>query len=117
MPVYFDRQKQRWRWTFFRRINRRRYRASKLLPAGFTHAQARAYDEEKTARAFAIATGAEKPVALIEQAVELYREHRTKHQRAGKKADQHLDALSEYYEGRPLTELPEISQEFIRDQR
>jgi site-specific recombinase XerD len=117
MPVHFDTRKQRWRWTFFRRIDGRRYRASKLLPAGFTRKQADAYDQTQTARTYAIATGAEKPEPLIEHAIALYKENRTKHQRAGKKADQHLDALLEYYEGRPLSELAAISREFIRDQR
>jgi hypothetical protein len=87
------------------------------LPSGFTRKQADSYDEAQTARTYAVATGAEKPEPLIDQAVALYKENRTRHQRAGKKADQHLDALSEYYEGRPLSHLPAISQEFIRDQR
>lgn len=118
MPVYFHKPKQRWRWTFLRRIpGRGRVRASKLLPAGWTRAEAETYDRKETARAYALATGVSEQSPMIDAAVALYQQHRTNHQRGGKKADQHLAMLEDYYEGRPLTDLPAISQEFIADQR
>lgn len=118
MPIYFHKPKQRWRWTYLRRIpGRGRVRASKLLPAGWSRQQAEAYDRKETARTHALATGVEQRVPLIDEAVKLYQDNRTKHQRGGKKADCHLAMLLDYYEGRPITDLPAISQEFISEQR
>jgi hypothetical protein len=76
MPVYIDKEKQRWRFTFNRVIKGERHRATKLLPAAWGRAKAEAYDRTETARLYAVATGVERPEPLIERAVELYLDHR-----------------------------------------
>src|SRR5688500_2624700 len=117
MPVYFHKPKQRWRWTFLRRIHGRRYRASKLLPAGWTRARAEAFDRQETARVYALATGQERRDPSIDEAVELYRAHRIAGQRAGAKAERHLAALIPYFQGMPMSELPAIARRYGDDQR
>jgi integrase len=117
MPVYFDKQKERWRFGFNRKIRGTRYRASKLLPAGWNRARAEAYERQETARYYALASGIERREALVSEAVDLYRVHRLAHQRGGSKAERHLAALLAYYRDQPLSALPEIARRFSDDQR
>lgn len=117
MPVYFDSQKQRWRFTFNRIIRGQRHRASKLLPAGWNRSRAEAFDRTQTARAYALATGIEREDALIETAVDLYRVHHLAHQKGGKKAERHFAAILEWYRGKPLSELPDVARRYLDDQR
>ena len=117
MPVYFDRQKQRWRFVFNRVIRGARHRTSKLLSAGWTRGRAEAFDRQETARAYAIASGIERREPLIEEAVDLYRAHRLKQHRAGHKAERHLAALVTYYSGYPLSALPDLARRYVDEQR
>ena len=57
MPVYFDTQKQRWRFTFNRIINGQRHRASRLLPKDWNRTRAEAYSRKEEGRLYALATG------------------------------------------------------------
>lgn len=66
---------------------------------------------------FALATGQERRDPLIDEAVDLYRLHRIKDQRAGTKAERHLAALLPYYSGHPLSAIPDISRKYSDDQR
>jgi integrase len=119
MPVYFDKDKQRWRFTFNRVIKRVRHRATKLLPAAWGRAKAEAYDRTETAKLYAIAAGLEQPEPLIERAVELYVERRLPKLR--KKANrpsritQELAHLAGYIEGRPMSELAEVCHEYAEE--
>lgn len=113
MPVYFDKQKQRWRFTFNRIIRGRRHRASKLLPAAWDRAKAEKYDRKETGDLYAAATGIESRARLIDHAVELYLKHRIPKQRAGRKAAHHLAALIDYYEGRAIEDLPDVALEVV----
>lgn len=115
MPVYFDKAKNAWRYTFNRIVAGRRRRASRLLPAAWNRARAEAYDRKETGRLYALATGIEPQSRLIDEAVRLYLEHRTPHQRAGHKAELHLAALLPWYEGRDLAELPAIARTYATD--
>jgi integrase len=117
MPTYFDKDKQRWRFLFNRKIRGRRIRASKLLPKGCSRARAEAFDRQETARLYALATGIERREPVINEAVDLYREHRLSQHRGGKKAERHLAALLEYYDQKPLSALPDISRLYADDQR
>lgn len=116
MPVYFDKQKERWRFTFNRKIRHVRHRASKLMPAGWTRARAETFDRQETARLYALATGIERREPLIDEAVDLYRANRLQHQRGGSKAERHLAALLPYYRGQPVSALPDISRTYAGDQ-
>jgi integrase len=112
MPCYFDAQKQRWRFTFNRIIGAERHRASRLLPKGWSRAQAEAYDRKETGRLYALAAGIEREEFLIDDAVALYLRHRIPKQKAGHKAALHLAALLPYYEGRRLSQIADVSREF-----
>ena len=115
MPVTSE--KGRWRYHFNRKIRSVRYRASKLLPKGFTRARAEAFERSETARYWAIATGIEKREALIDEAIQLYRKHRVAGQRAGSKAERHLAALLPYYRDRSVSDLGDIARRYEEDQR
>jgi integrase len=115
MPVYFDKQKNRWRFTFNRIVAGRRRRASRLLPQAWGRARAETYDRLETGRLYAVATGVEPQARLIDEAVRLYLEHRIPQHRAGHKATLHLAALLPWYEGRDLAELPAIARTYATD--
>jgi integrase len=117
MSHYYDKQKKRWRFRFVRRIHGKRYRASKLLPSGWSRVQVETFDRTETARLYALATGTERRQALVNEAIELYKRHRLSQQRGGHKAERHLAAIQTYYDGRGLDELPEIARKYAEDQR
>src|SRR5689334_9922029 len=106
MPVYFDKQKERWRFLFNRKIRGKRYRASKLLPQGWNRARAETFDRQETARYYAFASGIERREPMIEEAVDLYRTHRLKALKSGDKAERHLAAIMPYFDKQPISELP-----------
>lgn len=111
MPVYFDKDKKRWRFTFNRIIDRRRRRYSKLLPRAWDRAEAEKFAREREGELYAVATGVREQERLIGDAVKLYCKHRTPNQKAGHKAELHLGALLDYYEGRSLRDLPDVTRE------
>jgi integrase len=115
MPVYYDKHKNRWRFTFNRVIGSVRHRATKLLPAAWGRPKAEAYDRAETARLYAVATGVERPEPLIERAVELYLDHRLPKLRDGKGIAQELAYLVDYIEGRPMSQLADVSREYAED--
>lgn len=116
MPVYLDKDHRRWRFTFNRVIDGHRHRATKLLPAAWGRAKAEAYDRTETARLYAIATGVERPEALISQAVELYLDRRLpllrKKAHRPSRIAQELAHLAGYIEGRPMSHLAAICREY-----
>jgi integrase len=118
MPVYQckDRQgRQRWRFTFNRIIEGERTRATKLLPAAWSRAQAEKYDREETGRLYAVASGLERPEPTIGKAVGLYLDHRVPKLRAGRKITQDLAFLAEYIEARPISQVGDVSREYIKE--
>lgn len=115
MPVYVDKAKRRWRFTFNRKINGQRLRATKLLPKAWGRAEAEKYDRQETARLYAIATGVRRDEPLIDAAVQLYLDHRAPKLRDAKKAAQNLAHLYDYFQGRRISELGAVSHEYITD--
>lgn len=115
MPVYFFKSKGRWNFTFNRVIGGKRTRATKLLPSGWSRAQAEKYDRTETARLYAIASGIERPESTIGQAVALYLDHRIPHLRNGRKAGQDLAFLFEYIDGRPMSHLADVARQYRLD--
>lgn len=69
MPIRFDSRNQRWRFEFDQVIAGQRQRASRLLPKGYTKAEAQKFDLEETKRLHSIATGVSKPEPLIKSGV------------------------------------------------
>ncbi|ODT85301.1 MAG: hypothetical protein ABS69_00910 [Nitrosomonadales bacterium SCN 54-20] len=115
MPIRFDKAKKRWRFEFNRVLNGKRYRASRLLPQGWSQDQARAFDQKESSRLFSESTGLEKPKPLIEEAIELYLKHRIPHLKNGKKTAQDLVYLYPYIQGRCLDELGKVAREYRHD--
>lgn len=115
MPVYYDKDKGRWRFAFNRVINGQRHRATKLLPKTWDRAKAEAYDRQETARLYAVASGIERPEPLIEKAVELYLDHRIPKLRDGKGIAQELAYVAGYFEGRQMSALADVCREYASD--
>jgi integrase len=115
MPVYFDARKKRWRFTFNRIVSGRRHRASRLLPAAWDRRRAEAYDRQETGRLYAVATGLERAPRLIDDAVRLYLDERIPKLRSGEWASRHLAAVLQWYEGRDLSELPDVARRYAAD--
>lgn len=116
MSIAWDKRTKRWRFFFDRTIGSQRARSSKLLPKGWSHAQARAYDKNEEARLYAVATGVQQvDTPAIARAIELYVEYRLPRLKNGKKAAQDLAYLLPWTEGRLLPDLPDVAREYRDD--
>jgi integrase len=115
MPVYYDKDKARWRFSFNRIVKGQRSRATKLLPKGWSRAQAEKYDREETSRLYAVAAGLERPEPTIGQAVALYLAHRVPKLRNGKKVTRDLAFLVDYIDGRPISQVADAAREYMQD--
>lgn len=115
MPVYLDKAHNRWRFTFNRVLGSERTRSTKLLPAGWGRSKAEAYDRKETARLYALASGLDKPEPLIGKAVVLYLDHRAPKLKDGKGVAQELAYLAGYIEGRPMSQLADVSREYAAE--
>lgn len=109
MSIHFDQRNQRWRFQFDRYIEGKRVRPSRLLPKGWTRAQAEAYDRRQTARLYDLATGAVKPEPLIDEAVLLYLQHHAPSLKSFENIRRELAACADIYTGRPFSALAEIA--------
>jgi integrase len=116
MPIYRDKSTGQWRFDFDRRIGGQRVRRRQLLPAGWTRAQADAYDRKEGAALYAIATGIAKPRALIDAAVACYKRERVPALKAGANAARELDAMADWWRGRSVDELAAVCAEYSADQ-
>lgn len=112
MSIGWDTRNKRYRFAFDAIIAGRRHRASKLLPAAWSKAQALAYDRRENARLYAVSTGIEQDRPLISHAIALYIQRRLGKLRNGKKAAQDLSHLVPWVQGRFLDELPDISRDY-----
>lgn len=118
MPIHPDKATKRWRFSFNRVVgDGRRKRATKLLPKGWTRAQAQDYDQKETARLYALATGASTQRAQIEDAVEIYCRERIPHLKHGTKQLAEFARFHWAYAGRFMDELPEIAQEYYQAEK
>lgn len=110
MPIRWDTRNKRWRYEFDRVIEGRRHRLSRLLPKGWSQAQADAYDRKESGRLYAVATGVERRDPLIDEAVVLYLRDKTA-LKSYKATAEHLAAIAWAYTGRPISQLPEVARE------
>lgn len=108
MPIRFDSRNQRWRFEFDQIISGQRQRASRLLPKGYTKAEAQKFDLEETKRLHAVATGVSKPEPLIEDAVLLYLKHHAPALKSYENIVRELKACYSAYAGKPFSALPAI---------
>lgn len=107
----------RWLYQFDRIITGRRTRANRLLPPGWTRAQAQAFDQRESARLFDLATGGNRPEPLIEDAVLIYLQRHAPTLKNRADLEGALALLLPAYAGRPLSELPDVAQAYARQAR
>jgi hypothetical protein len=110
MPVYFDKTEQRWRFKFDRVIAGRQYRASRLLPKGWSKAEAQASDQREVARLYDVATGKAADQPLIIDAVDLYINERCPQLKHGDNQIKVLAHILWAYENKTLDKLPEVAR-------
>ncbi len=110
MSIHWDTHNKCWRYQFDRYIQGRRHRASRLLPRGWSQAQADAFDRTEGARLYAIAAGIEQVDPLIETAVALYLRDKTQ-LKSYKSAAENLGAIAWAYMGKPMSELPTVARQ------
>ena len=113
MPIF--RSKDRWRYSFNRVIKGQRYRFTKLLPQGWGRGRAEAYARQQEATLYAQASGIESKECLIDEAVKAYLLNIVPHRKRGKKSASSLAMLLPWYEGRPMSALPEVGAAYVRD--
>ena len=109
MSIRWDTRNKRWRYEFDRHLGNRRHRLSRLLPRGWSQAQADAYDRKESARLYAVAAGIERRDPLIDQAVGLYLRDKTA-LKSYKATAEHLGAIAWAYSGRTMSELPDVAR-------
>jgi integrase len=109
MSIRWDTRNKRWRFEFDRYVQGHRHRLSRLLPKGWSRAQADAYDGKETARLYAVATGVTRAEPLIDTAVELYLRDK-EHLKSHAQATEHLAAIAWAYIGKPVTALPDVAR-------
>lgn len=109
MSIRWDTRNKRWRFEFDRVVAGRRQRASKLLPRGWSQAQADAFDRRESARLYAVAAGIERADALIDTAVAHYLRDK-RHLKSWRSAAENLAQIAWAYEGKPLSALPEVAR-------
>lgn len=117
MSVYRDKTKHRFRFTFNRIIGGIRYRATKLLPAAWSQAQADHYDRQESARLYAQASGLEEPNLSLAGAVALYLDHRVPELIRKKQAAQKLALLVPYIGEEPLSKIGDVAAAYRKAER
>lgn len=116
MPISFDARNKRWRYYFDRTAAGARQRASKLLPKGWSRAQAQEFDRIESARLYAVASGVTKSERLIDDAVLLYLEERGPHLKNLHNLRIQFAACLSAYTGRPMSDLAAVAREYAAEQ-
>lgn len=116
MSIYRDKRTGRWRFEFDHWVGGRRLRKRRLLPAGFTRAQAEAYERKEGAALWSIAEGTAKPRRTVDEAVARYLTDRVPQLKHASNVQRELDATRDWWAGRPLEELPAACAEYAADQ-
>lgn len=93
-----------------------RVRKRRLLPAGWTAAQADAYDRKEGSALHALADGIAKPRRTIDDAVARYVKERAPELKHGANVLRELEWMRDWFSGRPLESLPEVCAEYAEDQ-
>jgi integrase len=104
----------RWLYQFDRVISGTRQRANRVLPKGWTRAEAQEYDQRETARLYKVATGGAGPEPMIDDAVLLYLEKHAPELKNFRDIEGALALLMPEYAGKPFSELPTIASEYAK---
>jgi integrase len=116
MSIYRDKRTGRWMFEFSHRIEGQRPRKRRLLPAGWTRAQADAYDRKESAALYAIASGIAKPRRTIDEAVARYLSERVPALKSAVIVRREIEATRDWWAGRAIEDLPEVASEYAQDQ-
>lgn len=116
MSIYRDKKSGRWRFDFDARIAGQRVRRRQLLPAGFTRAEAEAFDRKEGKALWAIAHGTAKPRHLVDEAVRRYLKERAPQLKNAAGVKREIEQLRDWWQGREIEELPAICSEYAADQ-
>ncbi len=108
MPIRWDKRNKAFRFEFDRYIQGARHRHSRLLPRGWSQAEADAYDRTESGRLYAVATGVRKAEPLIDDAIAHYLRDK-RHLKSFRSAAEHLAAITWAYIGKPMSALPEVA--------
>jgi integrase len=114
MPI--RREQGRWVFDFDRWIDGRRYRRRKTLPAGYTREQAEAFDRAEGSTLHAIAKGHVRPRYDIGAAVACYLRERAPQLKNRASLENEIEATRDWWNGRPIEQLPEVCAEYAADQ-
>lgn len=104
----------RWLYQFDRVIAGVRQRANRLLPKGWSRAQAQAYDQRETARLYDAATGGSEADPLIDDAVLLYLTEHAPTLKNTKDIEGALALIQDEYVGKGFSALPDIASEYAK---
>lgn len=113
MSIRWDKRNKCWRFEFDRYIQGHRHRSSRLLPKGWSQAEADAFDRTEGARLYAVAAGIRDDDPLIETAVVLYLTDK-EHLKSFKTAREHLLAIAPAYTGKRMSALKDVADEVNR---
>jgi integrase len=114
MPI--RREAGRWVFDFDRWIDGRRFRRRKALPAGFTRAQAEAFERAESAALFALAKGTARPRYDVGAAVACYLRERAPQLKNRASLENEIEATRDWWAGRAIEQLPEVCAEYAADQ-
>lgn len=109
--------RHRFQFEFDRWIDKERFRKRRLLPYGWSRAQADAYDRKESAALYAVAAGIAKPRHLIDEAVARYGRERAPELKHGAAQLRELEATREWWAGRAIDDLAQVCAEYEHDQR
>ena len=112
MSIYWSKADKRWRFEFDRYIAGRRHRLTRLLPQGWSQAQADAFDRSETARLYGLASGVTRAEPLIDEAVKHYLTDKTA-LKSYQSAAEHLGAIAWAWQGRPMSDLANVAREVV----
>lgn len=110
MPIRWDTRNKRWRYEFDRVLEGRRHRLSRLLPKGWSQAQADAFERKESGHLYAVASGIEQRKPSIDEAVALYLRDKTA-LKSYKATAEHLAAIAWAYTGKHLEDLPQVARD------
>ena len=103
----------RWLFQFDRVIpGGGRQRANRLLPKGWSKAEAQKFDQAEVARLYKVATGVQEQRHLISDAVLAYLEGHAKDLKNKADIEAALNILEPYYSGKAMDQLPEVADEY-----
>lgn len=105
----------RFLYQFDARIEGRRTRANRLLPTGWSRAQADKYDSQETARLYQVATGQKSQDRLIDDAVLIYLKEHAPSLKNFADLVGALNIMHPWYAGQPMSALPSIAKQYTQD--